>query len=136
MHGLEAFHVIVLGLWGGVVLVELLYEWGGVAGRLPAKDVAWLHQRTDRFIELPIIALVVVSGLLLWHSRGWSMDLLPKVLFAGGAVAANLGCYVVVERRAKDPQPGHTRSVFISAVIGVPLAAVALYLGGSRAGWW
>ncbi|MCZ7680512.1 MAG: hypothetical protein M5U28_17810 [Sandaracinaceae bacterium] len=70
MDGLIAFHVIALGVWAGIVAVELLYESAGFLGRLEPTTVAKLHLWTDRYLELPVLLLVVTSGLLLWQRAG------------------------------------------------------------------
>lgn len=138
MDGLVAFHLLVLGFWGGMVLVEIVFEVGAMRGLLDAKQMARLHVWTDRFLELPLLAMVVLSGALLWQRLGWTPELWPKVAAGLGAVFANLACYVFVERRgrldavvAKDGWP-----VFYTAAPGIILGVTALVLGGSRAGWW
>lgn len=142
MSGLAIVHIVCLGLWGGVVLVELLFELDGARGRIPHDAAARLHRKVDRWIELPILSAVTITGLLLWSRTGWDATLLPKVSLGGGAVLANLLCWIVVERRAdlqSADRDGHlrlTRLVFLSALVGVPLAAGALWLGGARAGWF
>lgn len=138
MDGLVALHLIALGLWGGVVAVEIVFEAGGLLGTFPADAVAWLHRQTDRFLEIPLLVAVVTTGGLLWQRSGWSGEIMPKVLVGLGAVAANVVCVFFVERRAaaRGAIPAHTRSVIATALPGFPFAAVALFLGGVRAGWW
>lgn len=138
MDGLVAFHLIALGIWAGVVAVEVLLEFGGWRGVYPADLVADLHRRTDRYLEAPLLVAVVTSGLLLWQRTGWSPALWPKVLLGLGAVAANIVCVAFVEARAAagTPLPRHTRLVFATALPGFPLAIAALVVGGQRAGWW
>ncbi len=137
MPGLLSLHLFALGLWGGCVLVELVLEVGGRQGAIAPDAVAWLHRTVDRAVELPIIALVVGTGLLLWHRTGWDPALWPKVGLAGVAIGANLYCWRVVEERADTPARSElTTRVFGSAFVGVPFALVALYLGGARVGWW
>lgn len=137
MDGLLTAHLISLGLWGGVVLVEIVFELGGLRGRLDRASVAWLHAQVDRLVEAPLLLAVVGTGLLLWQRAGWSAGLLPKVGAGLAAVLANVVCVGLVMRRASQPQrTALTRGVFASALIGVPFAILALILGGARAGWW
>ncbi len=138
MDALAAFHIVVLGFWGGVVAVEILFETGGMLGKFPPDMVAKLHRHTDRILEVPLLIAVLASGLLLWQRAGWSAALLPKVALGTGAVAANAVCVVYVERRAaaRAPDAGLTRRVVATAIPGFPLAAAALIAGGLRAGWW
>ena len=137
MTGLHALHLVVLGLWGGVVLVELVFEVAAMNGYFPAAETAKLHRWTDRYVELPLLSLVVGSGLLLWSRLGWSAVLLPKILCGSAAVAANLVCVVFVEKRARaGVSERQTRNIFGTVVVGLPAALVAFFLGGQRAGWW
>ncbi len=138
MSGLAALHLIILGLWGGVVAVETVFEVAGARGRLPAEAVARLHVWTDRYLELPILAGVLSTGLLLWERSGWSRELLPKILLGLVAIGANLVCFSLVERRgaAAAPTRSHTTAILVVAMPGVLAAVGAVYLGGSRAGWW
>lgn len=138
MDGLAAAHLVVLGLWAGVVAVEVLFELGGFFGRYPAELVADLHRRTDRILEGPLLIAVVTTGLLLWQRSGWSPALWPKVGFGLAAVASNVVCVAFVERRARTgtPTPAQTRLIMATAAPGFPFAAAALWLGGRQAGWW
>ena len=137
MSGLHAFHLLVLGFWGGVILVEVLFEGAGLAGKLEPKAVALLHRWTDRYLEIPLLIAIITSGAVLWSRAGWSPALLPKVAAGLGAIAANAVCVVFVERRARSQTPqDHTRSVVWTAAPGFPLGIAALILGGFRANWW
>lgn len=137
MTGLHAFHLIMLGLWGGVILVEVVFEGAGLAGKLAPKAVADLHRWTDRFLEIPLLVAIVTSGLLLWSRANWTPDLLPKAVAGLGAITANVVCVVFVERRANALEPKeHTMSVVWTAAPGFPLGIAALILGGFRAAWW
>jgi hypothetical protein len=105
-------HLIALGLWGGLKLHYLM-------------DVAF---------ELPLLAAVVVTGAVL-ASQAWPLSLLhwTKIGAATIAVAANLWCVVHVVRRRRTGDlravRRHGRWVRVTASVGVPFAAVALYLG-------
>jgi hypothetical protein len=154
MDPLIGAHLLSLGLWGGLVSVEIVFELQMFRGRLDPLDVADLHRITDRFLELPILALVMATGWMLWQRNDYSDELLPKVLFGLGAVLANVVCYIVVELRASTatrirlekqtakayPNTSRLRqlSTVLAAtiVLGLMSAAVALYLGGLLIGWW
>ena len=62
MEPLIGAHLLSLGLWGGLVFVEIVFEFQMFRGRLDQLDVAILHRITDRFLELPILALVIATG--------------------------------------------------------------------------
>lgn len=148
MYPLVAAHIIFLGLWGGLVLVEIVFEAQMFRGKMDEKSVAALHRITDRLMELPILVAVLVTGWLLWQRTGFDQALLPKVLFGLGAVVTNVVCFVIVEMRASralrvagsdDGDPGLRRLSIILAITitpGVLFAGIALFLGGQRIGWW
>lgn len=148
MEPLVAAHILFLGLWGGLVAVEIAFEAQVFRGRMDAKSVAALHRITDRFIELPVLVAVLLSGWLLWKQTGFDHALLPKVVFGLGAVFANVVCYVVVEMRASaalhtgDSDDGELKLRRLSIILvstitpGILSAGVALFLGGQRIGWW
>ncbi len=148
MYPLAAAHIIFLGLWGGLVMVEIAFEAQMFRGRMEEKSVAGLHRITDRFIELPVLAAVLFTGWLLWEQTGFDQALLPKVLFGLGAVLVNVICYVIVEMRASEALratgsgndgPRLRRLSIILAITiapGVLSGGIALFLGGQRTGWW
>lgn len=138
MTSLAVIHLLALGLWGGVVGVEILFELRGLQGGLPSDVVARMHRETDRFLEIPLLLIVVASGALLWQQRGWSPELLPKVLFGLGAVAANVGNVVFVYQRAHGRVTPAAVPRYLAATVlpGVVFAGAAIVLGGGRAGWW
>jgi drug/metabolite transporter (DMT)-like permease len=96
----------------------------------------------DLFVELPLLIGVVITGaVLLLKTPAIDASLWAKVLLGLGAVALNVGCaFAVILRRRTGKKGGDpsllTRLVFGSAGLGVPLALIALYLGGERGGWW
>ncbi len=154
MDPLIGAHLLSIGLWGGLVFVEIVFEFQMFRGRLDQLDVAILHRITDRFLELPILALVVATGWMLWQRSGYPDELLPKVLFGLGAVLANVICYIIVELRATTatrirlekqigkayPNPDKLRvfstALAVTIVLGLISAAVALFIGGLSIGWW
>jgi hypothetical protein len=138
MDGLGSAHLALVALWAGVVMVESTIEALGERGHIEIDAVARIHQATDRFIEVPTLIGVVITGLLLWARAGWSPELAPKIAFGAGAVAANLVTVVFVERRARgigDPRRA-TLAIFAFGPVIVPCALAAVYLGGGSAGWW
>ena len=148
MNSLVAAHIIFLGLWGGLVVTEIVFEGQMFRGKLDEKAIAGLHRITDRFIELPVLAAVLVTGWLLWEQTGFDQALLPKVLFGLGAVLANAICYIIVELRASEAlraasaglDSARLRKLSITLAItiapGVLFAFAALFLGGQGIGWW
>jgi hypothetical protein len=119
-------------------MVESMIEVLAERGRLELDAVARIHQATDRFIEVPTLIGVVITGLLLWERSGWSPDLAPKVAFGAAAVVANFVTVVYVERRARGIgyARGATLVIFAFGAVVFPLALIEFYLGGGLSGWW
>lgn len=126
-------HLAALGLWGGLVAAE------GVVELTPRTDderrhAAKLHYWMDLVIELPLLAAVSMTGAIL-ASRAWPLSPLHWVKIGAGsiAVAANLWCVVhVAKRRHVEDSLAlrrHGRWVRATASVGIPFAAVALYVG-------
>lgn len=140
MSGLATAHVIALEFWAGLVAVEVLFEAAALGHRIEPRAAALLHRWTDRYLELPALGVVVGTGLALWAGSGWDGALTWKVAAGLGAVGFNLFCYGLVERRCAIESPAEVHRFtwqivrFVSP--GFVLAAVALALGGARAGWW
>jgi len=138
VDGLGSLHLALVALWGGVVLVESTIEALGERGHIETTAAARLHQATDRFIEVPTLIGIVITGLLLWQRSEWSAELAPKIVFGLAAVLANVVTVVYVERRARnigDPRRA-TLMIFVIGALVFPLALIATYLGGGIAGWW
>ena len=132
-------HLVLLGLWGGVVAAEAVLELYPVKHPAFARHTAVVHYWIDLLVELPLIVGVALSGVILaalrWPLTSWHW---VKLVAAAGAIVANLTCIVLVIRRyrRRDDQsdgddvmsPG-TRQIFRSAILGMPCAAVAVALG-------
>jgi len=85
VDGLGSAHLALVALWAGAVMVESTVEALGERGHLEINAVARIHQATDRFIEVPTLIGIVITGLALWARTGWSPDLAPKVAFGAGS---------------------------------------------------
>ena len=135
-------HVMLLGLWGGCVAVELVLEFAAAKSPELQPVVARFHDAIDRKVEIPLLVLIVASGLWLLQDANLSDPWLWVKIAAGmTAIAANALCVIPVVRRKRAADAGsalsvlqgHARGVFLSAAIGVPAASVALVLGLMRA---
>jgi len=134
MDHLVLVHIIAISFWLGVVSVEVIIE----RARIDRNSIVRLHQLVDRFVELPTITVVFISGMLLWSRTSWSLDILPKALLGIGAVFLNAICYYFVEKRAVEGSNFQQQS---ARILWVTIPAVfcfigAAYLGGSHANWW
>lgn len=136
MTSLPFAHVMVLGLWGGCVLVEVLLELVALNHEMLHKLMPELHYKIDVFIELPLLALVLATGFLLFNPARMTPLYALKVGAGLWAVAANLYCVFVVIKRKKMADSGnaaevdkYTRRVFASAAAGIPAGVAALCIG-------
>ena len=140
MDGLVTGHVIAIAFWAGLVAVEVLFEAAGVSGKIDVRSAALLHRWTDRYLELPVLAAVAGTGVALWARMGWDAGVAWKVGAGLGAIMFNLVCYVLVERRCRIESPFEAKRftwrMIYTVAPGFLLAFAALYMGGSRGGWW
>lgn len=140
MDGLVIGHLFAVAFWAGLVAVEVIFETAGVTGRIDVHSAALLHRWTDRYLELPVLAAIAATGIALWSRAGWDGGFVWKAAAGLGAIAFNVLCYVLVERRcgiesAAEAKRFTWRAIYTVAP-GFPLGLAALYLGGARAGWW
>jgi hypothetical protein len=128
---LDAVHLVLVSMWGGVLLTEIIVEALGVQDALLA---ARLHFWIDVFAELPIVLGVLVTGALLtariWPPTGIH---LVKVGTALAAVGLNLYCGVFVilhYRHRHDPDARcRYRAHVLASSLGFPFGAAAAYIG-------
>lgn len=140
MTGLHVCHLLYLSLWGGLVAGESVMEIYGRKHPEFQQAVARFHLWMDLCVEIPLLVAVLMTGGLLLQQRALDTQLLIKVLAGMGALAANIYCVTVVIRRTRtladeDLTRRLSGKVILSAVTGVPLALVALFLGALRMGW-
>lgn len=127
MSALALVHITAIAFWLGVVAVELVFE----KSSIDRGAITQLHKLTDRFVEMPVVVIVLLSGLLLWAQASWSMEFVPKVLAGLGAVAVNFYCYFLVEKRVAEASSFGplTKLMEKLALIGFICFVAALYLG-------
>ena len=131
-------HLVLLGLWGGVVATEAVLE---LYPRRHAKYHPYTiraHYWIDMLVELPVLLGVVLSGLVLlvltWPPTTWH---LVKIGCGGLAVCANLYCVRLVIKRSKmltwdcedDALWGVSDRISRLAAVAIPLGLAAAALG-------
>ena len=133
MEPFHVAHLTALGMWLGVVITEVVFEFAG-------SDDEWLraaarfHYSVDKFGELPILFAVLVMETIL-AVRAWPLTPLLFVKLAASlvAVGVNLICtrWVFQRQRIEDVSTllGFRRRIWSLATIGVVFATPALYLG-------
>ena len=130
-------HLIFLGLWGGLVLVEMILEFSLRKDRAQKHLIAQMHYRIDLIAEIPILIGVLVSGLLLLNLDSLSSPLyLAKVICGLSPVIINGLCLfpVIKRKQASDhndeaSMERYTKMVFLAFGTGFFMAAIALGIG-------
>ncbi len=133
MDPLHVAHLMALGIWLGIVTTEVLFEFSG-SDVDSLRAAARFHSTVDMFGELPILAVVVVTGVML-AARVETMTPLLYLKIAASliAIASNLICavWVVQRRRISDAQVllAYRRKIWSVAGVGVVFGTAALAIG-------
>lgn len=107
MTMLQTLHLLAAGAWIGTVLVEALFERALLGqGRDHELALARLHWQVDKLVELPLLILVVASGIKLLGQVPIDPMLKAKLACAALAVFANLYCIWLVRLRLKMAEAG------------------------------
>ena len=133
MEPFHVAHLVVLGMWLGVVMTEVLFEFAG-SDPDSLRAAARFHYIVDKFGELPILVGVLVTGTIL-AVRAWPLTPLHLIKIAASLIA--LGCALVcmlwVFRRRgiedADVLLGLRRRIWSLAAVAAVFATPALYLG-------
>ncbi len=129
-------HLLALGLWGGVVLAEGIIEQVGRRDAAHTAAAARMHYWTDLLLELPLLAVIIGTGVVL----AWNVPLTGlhwlKIACAVFAIGVNVWCIGVVLRRQRtvgsashQTTLADTSRVFLAIKLGLPPGLVALWLG-------
>jgi hypothetical protein len=132
--GLAGVHLIVVSVWVGLVLAEVLLEVFAHRGLLvPA--VATLHYWLDTLFEIPLLLGILATGVIL-TARLPDLDGLHAVKVASGLVAIGATAFavrVVRGRREEISLPDrvayHQRQLVLAAVVAVPAGVIAGTIG-------
>jgi len=133
MEPFHLVHLIVLGMWLGVVITEVLFEFAG-SDEQSLRAAARFHYNVDRFGELPILVAVLVTGTIL-AVRAWPLTPLHLMKIAASlvAVGAALTCvlWVFQRREIEDVNMllGFRRRIWTLAAVAAVFATPALYIG-------
>jgi hypothetical protein len=133
MEPFHLAHLIVLGMWLGVVITEVLFEFAG-SDADSLRAAARFHYNVDKFGELPILVGVLATGAIL-TVRAWPLTTLHLVKIGASlaAVGASLVCvrWVFQRRQVEDVHAlvRLRRRIWILAAIAALFATPALYLG-------
>jgi hypothetical protein len=133
MEPLHLAHLIALGVWLGVVITEVLFEFAASDAE-SLRAAARFHYHVDKYGELPILVAVLVTGTML-TVRAWPLTPLHvlKVATSLASVGSALVCvgWVFQRRRIEDVNVllGFRRRIWTLAAIAAVFATPALYLG-------
>ncbi|MBI2395776.1 MAG: hypothetical protein HYV09_39795 [Deltaproteobacteria bacterium] len=135
MDTLASGHLLALGAWGALVMVEGFVELGARDDDA-LRRAARTHFLLDVWIELPLLAAVLATGVALaLRVPSWTALHSTKVAAGLVAVAANLYCVVIVMRRhaTRDRvdalRRDSVRIRLVSPALGLPAAAIAAWIG-------
>lgn len=130
-------HLIFIGLWGGCVAVEMVIEFWGRKDTASKHQTAQLHYLIDIYVEVPILIVVLISGIALFNVDNLIFPTYKVKIIAGLIpVLINIYCLVPVIRRKHasdnddvEAMDGNTRLIFFCFVTGFASAMVALAAG-------
>ena len=133
MEPFHVAHLVVLAIWLGVVITEVLFEFAASDAE-SLRAAARFHYNVDKFGEMPILVAVLVTGMIL-TVRAWPLTPLHVIKIAASliAVGAALICvrWVFRRRRIEDVNTllGFRRRIWTLATVAAVFAIPALYLG-------
>ena len=133
MEPLHVAHLVALGMWLGVVITEVLFEFAASDAE-SLRAAARFHYNVDKYGELPILIVVLVTGTIL-TVRAWPLTPLHfmKISASLVSVGAALICvlWVFQRRPIEDAETllGFRRRIWTLATIAAIFATPALYIG-------
>jgi hypothetical protein len=133
MEPFHLAHLVSLGMWLGVVVAEVLFEFAG-SDADSLRAAARFHYNVDKFGELPILFAVLTTGTIL-AVRAWPLTSLHliKIAMSLVSVSSALICtlWVFQRRHIEDVNMlrGFRRRIWTLAAVAAVFATPALYLG-------
>ena len=133
MEPFHVAHLVVLAMWLGVVITEVLFEFAA-SDPESLRAAARFHYKVDKYGELPILIAVLVTGTIL-TVRAWPLTSLHFIKIAASLVSVGsaLVCvlWVFERRRIEDVNVllGFRRRIWTLAAVAAVFATPALYLG-------
>ena len=133
MEPFHVAHLVVLAMWLGVVITEVLFEFAASDAE-SLRAAARFHYNVDKFGELPILVAVLVTGTVL-AVRAWPLTPLHVIKIAASLIAVGAALFCVLwvfrRRRIEDVNVllGFRRRIWTLAAVAAVFATPALYLG-------
>lgn len=141
---LPLLHLTFLSIWAVVIIIETILELAPFKNGTLLEHTINRHYKIDIYIELPLIILVILSGMALLLSIPHVTTLhVVKLAFAGVAVGAGLACINLVIKRKRildNNEPAEklmivSRKILkcgIGIIAGLITAAIGFYLAYLR----
>lgn len=137
MSTLLIIHICAVSFWFGVVGAETIIERSRSENKEHGYAVARNHFFIDMFLEIPVAAIVLVSGLLMLNEAHLSSPLFILKIIAGMfAVGINAACVIPVTRRKNAANKGqldevirHSGTIDKISILGIPAGVLALSIG-------
>ncbi|MBN3758347.1 hypothetical protein G3N95_35930 [Paraburkholderia sp. Tr-20389] len=101
-----AAHIVCASAWLGCVLTEAVFEHSIGPEWVNRRFVARLHWLTDCWVEVPLIAGVLITGFVLSATSQFTPALAVKIAFGLSAIVLNAVCVVLVKRRLAHADAG------------------------------
>ena len=133
MEPFHLAHLVALGIWLGVVITEVLFEFAG-SDADSLRAAARFHYNVDKFGELPILVAVLVTGTIL-AVRAWPLTPLHLIKIAASLVSigSTVMCalWVFQRRQVEDTNVllGFRRRIWSLAAVAAVFATPELDLG-------
>jgi len=131
-------HLFSVAAWLGVVMTELVIEVYPYKNRGLYLSTIHFHYWIDLFVELPLVLLLLGSGIVLIFLNT-NLDLLHILKIISGLIpvlACFVGIYVVINRsralkagKKEEDLWGGSRNIVIAVLIASPFFAISLGLG-------
>jgi hypothetical protein len=134
---IEMLHFMLLSLWGGVVITEAVIELYPYKEKTLHDPAVIFHFYIDIFVEGPLLlGVLLTGGILAWSIKLTALHYI-KITAGLTALTMNFICIALVIKRKLLKDRGvdknvlwrYSRYIITAAVIGIPAAMVAIYLG-------
>lgn len=129
-------HLFFIGIWLGCVMVEAVIEIATYRNPNLKSTVALLHAAIDRWVEIPVFTIVLLSGIALLFNATITGLLLLKVSLGLLAIGINLICVRSVFKRKQAADINdhialdrRHREIAWEFALGVPAGLAAFVIG-------
>ena len=135
MNTLLFLHVFAVAFWLGCVAVEVVVEQVGLRRAELRPAVPQLHFYVDRFVEIPALTVVLLTGAMMFDAARFTADWVYATKLVCGLLAVSANVYsiypVVMRKRAADLEDRaavrrYGKLIDASVPVGLPAALIAL----------